>query len=274
MFWERDWLESLNRGKKEEKKKMVYKRQSGGNIFKQILSVGLGGGLSKMARGKARGATSGALRGAMEAMPRRRVKDLTRSYSKAALDGALLTLADTLRKGRRVPMQRGKGKFREKSKRLISKVKRKAVYYKPTNIVRRGAKSLVNAALDGVFDSALDRVLAMQSQRQSGGSLFGVVKRGIARSGPARGISGAASFSRKHRAKINKGLSMLESLGAYIDRNQRGGGVEEGVIAKDKWVFKTVHPGMSVGSLQGALNRLATRDRLIAIEMLKRGHSY
>lgn len=116
---------------------MVY-RQSGGNIFKQILNVGLGSGVSKVVRGKSKTATAAALRGAMEAMPRRRVKDLTRNYSIAALDGALLTLADTLRKGRRVPMQRGKGKFREKTNRLINKVKRKAVYYKPTNVVRRG----------------------------------------------------------------------------------------------------------------------------------------
>lgn len=113
----------------------------------------------------------------------------------------------------------------------------------------------------------------MQSQKQRGGSLFGIVRRGMARSAPARGVSAAASFSRKHRAKINRGLSILESMGAMIDRNQKGGG-EKGIIAKNEWIFKTVHLGMSGASLNAALNRLGTDDRIIAIEMLKRGHRY
>lgn len=255
---------------------MAY-RQHGGNIFRQILSSGLGSGLGKVVKGKSKTATRAAIRGAVEAMPKRRVRDLTRNYSKAALDGALLTLADNLRKGRRVLMQRGKGKLREKANRLINKVRRKATYYKPTNIVRRGTKSLANAALDGVFDSALARVTAMQSKKSNtyehrGGSLFGILKRGIAQSGPARGISTAVSFSRKHRAKINKGLSILESIGAVIDRNQKGRG--GGQLLDHKWVFKTVHPGMSGVELNTALNRLGTNDRMTAIEMLKRGHRY
>lgn len=271
--------------------------QEGGNILK-LLTGNIGG----IVKGKSKQATRAAVQGAVNALPVREVKHLTKQYSDAALQGALITLSDALKNGRRAKKQKGAGRMTDKISRVLKRAKAKAVYYKPTNVVRRGTKSLTDAALDGVFDSALERVQSMQNGRGLAGEIIGgiasqvaglgvkaaaavagkALRRKAANSKPARGVSSAAAFSRRHRAKLNKGLDMLEKFGSKIDGWQKGGSTFVGsrgtVLTTSRiavpWVFKTVDPTMSGVVLNNALNRLSTKDRIIAIEMLKKGHKY
>ena len=160
--------------------------------------------------------------------------------------------------------------------------------------MRRGTKSLTDAALDGVFDSALERVQSMQNGKGLAGEIIGGIgsqvaglvakagavaaakslRRKAANSKPARGVSSAAAFSRRHRAKLNKGLDMLEKFGSKIDGWQKGGTISSSSAMAPRWVFKSVNSDMSGAVLNSAMNRLSTKDRIIAVELMKRGYVY
>ena len=83
--------------------------QEGGNIFKLLT-----GNIRGIVKEKSKQATRAAVQGVVNALPTREVKHLTKQYSDTALQGALITLSDALKNGRRVKKQKGAGKTSNK----------------------------------------------------------------------------------------------------------------------------------------------------------------
>lgn len=214
-------------------------------------------------QGVVKGKTRQALQGAVNALPPSEIEHLAGKYSRSAVNGALKGLVPALKRARQQGGSLGLNGVRNMWRKKKAALNR----YSPKNVIRRGVRGATNAAIEGVLDSVIPRMEAMQT-----GSGFWETAGKTARK-TGRG----AEWILKNRGRIEKGLNVAKMVGMMAG-NQNGGRLTGTRRANNllalPWEMKGVNPTMSGAVLSRALNRLSTDDRATAIELIKRGYKY